>query len=79
VVPPSTGGYKGPGREDVQVQTPSIDVGEIIFREGGMINVALTSRHGGAIEHDDLCGLLSDCLQDVRFTILAMLCLFAYD
>jgi hypothetical protein len=24
--------------------------------------VALASRRGGAIEHDDLCGVLTDCL-----------------
>jgi hypothetical protein len=62
VVPPSISGDKGPGHEEVQVQKPSCDVGEIIFHEGGMINVALTSRHRGAIERNDLCGLLSDCL-----------------
>jgi hypothetical protein len=56
---------------------PLTDVGEINVHEGGMINVVLTSRRRGAIEHDDLCGLLSDCLQDVRFTILAMIRLFA--
>jgi hypothetical protein len=77
VLPPSTAGDKGPGCEDVQVQKPSSDVGEIIVHEGGMINVALTSRREGAIEHDDICGLLSDCLQDVRFAILVMLRLFA--
>jgi hypothetical protein len=77
VLPPSTGGDKGPRREDVQVQKPSTDVGETIVCEGGMINVALTSRHRWAIEHNDLCGLLSDCLQDVRFAILMMLRLFA--
>jgi hypothetical protein len=77
VLPWSTSGYKGLGCDDVQVQKPSTVVGEIIIHEGGMINVALTSRHRGAIERDDLCGLLSDCLQDVRFAILVMLRLFA--
>jgi hypothetical protein len=33
----------------------------------------LASRHGGAIERNDLCCLLTDCLQEVRFTILAVL------
>jgi hypothetical protein len=42
-----------------------------------VIDVALASRHKGAIEHDDLCGVLTDCLQDVIFTVLAMLYLFA--
>jgi hypothetical protein len=79
VVPLSTSGDKGPGREDVQVQKPSTDVGEIIFHKGGMINVSLASRRGGAIDCTDLCGLLSDCLQDIRFAILAKLHLFAYD
>jgi hypothetical protein len=26
----------------------------------------LASRHRGAIEHNDLCGILSDCVQDVK-------------
>jgi hypothetical protein len=77
LVPRPTGGDKGSGREDVCVQKPSIDVEEIIIHEVGMIDVALASRRGGAIERNDLCGLLTDCLQDVRFTILAVLCLFA--
>jgi hypothetical protein len=76
VAPPSSGD-KGPVSEDVRVQKPSIDVGEIIVREGGMIDVALASRHGGDIERNNLCGLLTDWLQDVTFTILTMLCLFA--
>jgi hypothetical protein len=62
VVPPSTGGDKGTGREDVHMQNSSIVVGEIIIHEGGMIDVALTSRYGGAIERNNLCGLLSGCL-----------------
>jgi hypothetical protein len=39
--------------------------------------VALASRHGGAIERNDLCGVLIDCLRDVRFIVLAKLYLFA--
>jgi hypothetical protein len=77
VVPPPTSGYKGPRREDGRVQKPSIDAEEIFVRKGGMIDVALALRCGGAIERNDLCGLLTDCLQDVRFTILVVLCLFA--
>jgi hypothetical protein len=73
VVPPPTGGDKGSGHEDVHVQKPSIDVEEIIVHEGGMIDVVLASRHRGAIERNDLCCLLTDCLQEVRFTILAVL------
>jgi hypothetical protein len=61
----------------VQLQKHLTNVGEMNVCEGGMINVAPISRHGGAIECDDLCHLLSDCLQDVRFAILAMLHLFA--
>jgi hypothetical protein len=67
VVPPPTSGDKRPECEDVCVQKPSIAIGEIIVREGGMIDVALASRCKGAI----------DCLQDVRFAILAVLRLFA--
>jgi hypothetical protein len=50
---------------------------EIVTRGDGVIDVALASRHKGAIERDDLCGVLTDCLQDVIFTVLAMLYLFA--
>jgi hypothetical protein len=42
-----------------------------------MIDVALASRHRGAIERNDLCDLLTDFLEDVRFAIFAVLCLFA--
>jgi hypothetical protein len=36
-----------------------------------MIDVALVD-----VESNDLCGLLIDCLQDVRFTVLVVLRLF---
>jgi hypothetical protein len=38
-------------------------------------DVALASRRGGAIEHNNLCGVLSDCPQDVRLGVLTMLSL----
>jgi hypothetical protein len=64
-------------RQDVHTKKLLIASDEIIARGDVMIDVALASRHGGAIEHDDLCGVLSDWLQDVRFVVLAILYLFA--
>jgi hypothetical protein len=75
MVPPSIGGGKGSGREGVRVKKYLTDAEEIIACEGGVIDVVLASRHGGAIEHNNLCGVLSDCQQDVRFGVLAMLSL----
>jgi hypothetical protein len=77
VVHPPTGGDKGPGREDARVQKPTIDVEEIFICERDVIDVALASRHGGAIERNDLCGLLTDRLEDVRLAILTVLPLLA--
>jgi hypothetical protein len=41
------------------------------------MDVALALRCEGAIKHNNLFGFLADCLQDVRFAILAVLRLFA--
>jgi hypothetical protein len=46
-------------------------------RETSMLDIALASGHGGTINHDDVCGLLTECLQDVNFAILMMSYLFA--
>jgi hypothetical protein len=61
-----------PEPQDVLVEKTLIPFDEIVAREGGVINVALASRRGGTIEHDDRCGILSDCLQDVSFAALMM-------
>jgi hypothetical protein len=75
VVPLPIGGGKGSGCEDVCVEKSLTDAEEIIVCEGGMIDVGLGLWRGGAIECNNLCGVLSDCLQDVRLGVLAMLCL----
>jgi hypothetical protein len=43
----------------------------------GVLDIALTSGHGGAISRGAVCGLLIECLQDVSSVVLAILCLFA--
>jgi hypothetical protein len=42
-----------------------------------VLDVALASGCGGAINRDVVCGLLTECLEDVSFAILAMLYSFA--
>jgi hypothetical protein len=44
------------------IQKSLIACNDIIAHRDGVIDVALASRRGGAIEHDDLCGVLTDCL-----------------
>jgi hypothetical protein len=72
VVPPPSDGDKVSEPQDVPVEKSLIPSDEIVSREGGVVNVALASRRGGTIEHDDLCGVLSNCLQDVGFAALMM-------
>jgi hypothetical protein len=42
-----------------------------------VLDVALASGCRGAINRDVVCGLLTECLEDVSFAILAMLYSFA--
>jgi hypothetical protein len=42
----------------------------------GVLDIALASGHGGAVSHDTVCSLLTECLKDVSSAIPAMLCLF---
>jgi hypothetical protein len=74
-VPLHIGDDKMPEPQDIPAKKVLISSNEIIAHRGGVIDVALTSRRGGAIERDDLCGILADCLQDVSFAsaVLAML------
>jgi hypothetical protein len=44
----------------------------------GVLDIALTLGRGGAVSRDAVCGLLTECLQDVSSTVPAMLCLFAF-
>jgi hypothetical protein len=66
---------EGSGHRGACVDRPLVDVGGIIVHEGGVVDVVLASRHGGAVERDELCGVLTDCLQDVKFTVPTLLCL----
>jgi hypothetical protein len=77
VLPLPTDGNGMSECQDVHTEKLLIASDEIVAHEGVVIDVALASRCGGAIECGDRCGVLNDCLQDVRFAILAMLYLFA--
>jgi hypothetical protein len=76
VVPSFTGANKGPIGKDVRLPESLIDVEDIAARKSGMMNVALASGHERVIDRGAVCGLLDECLQDVRFSILVMLYLF---
>jgi hypothetical protein len=76
VVPPPTDGNGTSEHQDVHTKKLLIASDEITARGDGVIDVALASRRGGAIERDDLSDVPNDCLQDVRFAILVMLHLF---
>jgi hypothetical protein len=76
VVPPPTNGDGTSERQEVCTEELLIASGETIICGDDMIDVALASRRGGTIDRDNLCGLLADCLQDVRFIVLVMLYLF---
>jgi hypothetical protein len=58
---------------------------DIIVREGGMMDVGLLLRRIGAIEHGNLCSVITDCLQDVSFVVFKMpyfsslCCICVYD
>jgi hypothetical protein len=43
----------------------------------GVLDISLSSACGGAISCDVVCGLLTECLQDVSSVVPAMLCLVA--
>jgi hypothetical protein len=62
MVPPPDDGDKVLEPQDVLAEKTLIPFDKIVAREGGMINVALASWRGGAIECNDLCSVLSNCL-----------------
>jgi hypothetical protein len=45
---------------------------DIVVREGGMMDVGLSLRRRSAIEHGNLCSVITDCLQDVCFAVFMM-------
>jgi hypothetical protein len=63
--------------ESSLLQEPSTDVGDAIARDNCVLDIALASGHGGAINHDAVCALLAKCLQDVSSVVSSMFCLFA--
>jgi hypothetical protein len=42
-----------------------------------VLDIALTLRHGRAVSHDAVHGMLTECLQDVSYDVPTMLCLLA--
>jgi hypothetical protein len=82
VVPSSASASKGSSGKDVCLAKPSLlgkpspDVEDILAHRTDVLDIALASRHGGAISRDTVCGLLTKCLQDVSCAIDVMFCLF---
>jgi hypothetical protein len=83
VAAPSAGAAKDLGGEDVRTtespssREPPIEVEAALTRETSMLDIALASGRGGSISHEAVCGLLTECLQDVSFAILTMSYLFS--
>jgi hypothetical protein len=81
VIASSGGASKGSGGRDVSLTEPSLlgkpspGVEDTLARESDVLDVALTSGRGGAISHDTVCSLLTECLQDMSYAIDAMFCL----
>jgi hypothetical protein len=80
----SASASKGSGGKDVCLAEPppllgepSPDVEDTLARVTGVLDIVLTSGHGGAVSRNAVCGLLTECLQDVSCAIHVMLCLFA--
>jgi hypothetical protein len=69
VVAPSTGTGKGCGGKNVclaessLLQEPSTDVEDALARDTSVLDIALVLGRRGAINHDTICGLLTECLQ----------------
>jgi hypothetical protein len=80
----SASAAKDLGVEDVHTtespssREPPIEIEAALTRETSMLDIALALGRRGTINHDAVCGLLTECLQDVSFAILAMSYLFAH-
>jgi hypothetical protein len=44
------------------LREPSVDIGDALAHETSVLDIVLASGHGGAINHDVVCGLLTECL-----------------
>jgi hypothetical protein len=75
------GGSKGSGGEDVRLTEPPLlgkpspDIEGALVRITDVLDIALTLRHRGAVSRDSICGLLTECLQDVScvFSMILLL------
>jgi hypothetical protein len=72
-VPPPSGGKKAIDTRDPASEECTICSDDIVPHGEGVVDVALSSRRGGAIEREDLCGVLSNCLHDVSFALMTLL------
>jgi hypothetical protein len=59
------------------LREPSVDIEDALAHETSALDIALAAGCGGVINRDAVCGVLTECLQDVSSAILAMLYLFA--
>jgi hypothetical protein len=60
------------------LREPPIEVETALTHDTSVLEIALASGHGVTINRDVVCGLLTECLQDVSFAILMMSYLFAH-
>jgi hypothetical protein len=72
-VPPPSGGEKAIDTRDHASEECTICSDDIVPHGEGVVDVTLSSRHGGAIEREYHCGVLSDCLHDVSFALTTLL------
>jgi hypothetical protein len=67
LIPPPNDGDEVPETQSALAKNVFIASDDIVAREGGVIDMALASRRGGVVHREDLCVVLTDCLQDVSF------------
>jgi hypothetical protein len=53
-------------------QNPPIQVEASPARGANALDIMLLSRRVGTLNHDNVCGLLSECLQDVSSSVLVL-------
>jgi hypothetical protein len=70
--------------KDYDADPVSFHVGQAVIASSadankgtGVLDIAPTSGRRGAVSCDAVCGLLTECLQDVSFVVPTTLCLFA--
>jgi hypothetical protein len=73
-------GFWGKGvctTESPLLREPSTDIEHALNHETSVLDIALDSGHGEAINRDAVCGLLTECLQDISSAIVMIPYLFA--